>query len=91
MLPDIYTKIGEVQWQLGKQKEAEASYAKALEIKRGYPMALVGLSDLFEARAETDKSIAILREGLKINPQSTILKKKLQRLEARTAKPTNPP
>ena len=89
--PDIYTKIGEIQSQLGKQKEAEASYAKALEIKRGYPMALVGLSDLFEARGETAKSIAVLREGLKINPQSTALKKKLQRLEARTAQPTNPP
>lgn len=91
LLPDIYTKIGEIQMQVDKPGEAEANFKKALEIAHGYPQAFMGLSDLFESQGQTDKSIAVLHEGLKVNPQSNALKKKLARIEGRAAASGNAP
>lgn len=83
LFPDIYTKIGEIQARLGQVKEGEISYKKAIKIQGGYAPAFVGLSDLYENQGDMDKALAVLQLGLKTNPQSSVLKKKLARVQAR--------
>ncbi len=91
LLPDTYTKLGEIQTRLGQFKEGEESFAKAIKIKGGHAPAFVGLSDLYENQGNIDKAIAALQAGLKANPTSTMLKKKLQRVQARKTEPAAAP
>jgi len=91
LFPDIFTKMGEIQIQLGQLKEGEASYKKAIGAKPGYAPAFVGLSDLYENQGDADKALAVLQQGLKVNPQSAALKKKLARVQARKTGQATPP
>lgn len=85
LFPEMYTKIGELEMLRGRPKEAEQSYFKAISLKPTYVPAYVGLSDFYETQGLTDKAIATLQQGIKANPQSSALKKKLQRVEQRTS------
>jgi tetratricopeptide (TPR) repeat protein len=85
LVVDMRTKIGEIYLLQGDAKRAEESYRKALKIKPSYAPAYIGLSDLFENQGATDKSLAILQAGIKANPKSTALKKKLDRVQQRVS------
>jgi len=85
LFPETYTKMGEMKILINKPQEAETNYRAALKLKPGYAPAYAGLSDLYETQGHTDKAIAVLQAGLKVNPKSSALKKKLARLQARTA------
>lgn len=85
LLPDIYTKSGELQAAMGHPKEAEALFRKVIGLKPSYAPAYVGLSDLFESQDKSDEAITALQAGIKINPNSSALKKKLARVQARTS------
>ena len=90
MLPDIYTKMGSLQAQMQKPREAEQLFDKALKINPRFAPTFVAMSDLYETRGDIDKARAALEAGLKANPQSSALKKKLARLNARTAGTPSP-
>lgn len=85
MVPDLRTKIGELYGLMGKSKEAEDSYMQAIRAKKTHSAAYIGLSDLYELRGDTQKSVAILEKGLEANPRSSALKKKLSRVQERMA------
>lgn len=85
LFPEMHTKMGEMKFLIGKPREAESSYRAALKLKPGYAPAYAGLSDMYEAQGASDKAVAVLQAGLKANPQSNAIKKKLARLQARTA------
>ncbi len=91
LFPDMHTKIGAYKTLLNDPKGAEASFRAALEIKPGYAPAYVGLSDLYETLGKSDQAIEILQAGIKSNPKSSALKKKLDRLRARTVGQTATP
>jgi tetratricopeptide (TPR) repeat protein len=82
LFPDIYTKIGDLSLMREDLPAAERNYQQALTLKPGYVGAFNGLSDLFESRGEHDKAIEALEAGIKANPGSTALKKKLARIQA---------
>jgi tetratricopeptide (TPR) repeat protein len=85
LFPESHTKLGEMKLLIGKPREAETHYQEALKVKPGYAPAYAGLSDLYETQGHTDKAVAVLQAGLKVKPTSSALKKKLARLQARTA------
>lgn len=85
LMPEMHTKRGEMQLLLGKAKEAEASYLAAIAIKREYAPAYIALSDMYESLGDSEKALEILQTGIKANPSSGALSKKLARLQARVA------
>ncbi|HYN76626.1 MAG TPA: tetratricopeptide repeat protein [Lamprocystis sp. (in: g-proteobacteria)] len=85
LIPQLHAEMGETYALLGDVNAAEWSYRQALKAKPGYVKAYVGLSDLFEQQGAMDKAIAVLQEGIKANPASSGLKKKLQRVQARAS------
>jgi tetratricopeptide (TPR) repeat protein len=80
---EMYTKIGEIYSLTGRPADAEQSLRKALSIKSSYAPAYIGLSDLFETQGNPNQAIAALQAGIKNNPKSTALKKKLLRVQQR--------
>lgn len=84
LLPDIHTKIGALEAIMGNSKKAEKQFHNALSLNPGYIPAFAGLSDLYETQGDIDKARTVLGAGIKANPQSGALKKKLARLQART-------
>ncbi len=85
LFPESYTKLGEMKLLIDKPREAESHYREALQLKPDYAPAYAGLSDLYETQGHIDKAVAVLQAGLKVKPTSSALKKKLARLQARTA------
>lgn len=85
LVPDAHAQRGETYTLLGNLKEAEASYATALQKKPGYSAAFIGLSDVYEQQGNLDKSIEVLKQGIEANSRSSALKKKLKRVQARSS------
>jgi tetratricopeptide (TPR) repeat protein len=91
LIPDMHTKAGEWEALRGRPKEAEERFRKAIGIKPTHSQAYVGLSDLFESLEKNDAAIAVLQLGIKTNPTSSVLKKKIARLQARISGKTEAP
>jgi hypothetical protein len=85
MIPELYTKQGELYALSNKPQDAEAKFRQALGVKASYAAAYIGLSDLYETQGATDKALAALQAGIKANPKSTALQKKLQRVQQRAS------
>ncbi len=83
LVPDMYTKSGEWMTKVGKYKIALERFQKAIRARNDYAPAYIGLSDLYETLEKPDYALAALQQGIKANPQSTALKKKLNRLQQR--------
>jgi tetratricopeptide (TPR) repeat protein len=84
LAPEMHTKIGEWKLQLDNLKGAEESFRSALAIKPSYAPAYLGLSDLYETQGTIEKSIEVLQAGIKANPKSVALEKKLKRVQQRS-------
>jgi Tfp pilus assembly protein PilF len=87
----MHTKAGEWETLRGHPKEAEERFRKAIGIKPTHIQAYIGLCDLFESLGNNDSAIATLQIGIKANPTSSALKKKLARLQARISGKTAAP
>ena len=90
LIPDIHTKSGEWMTLVGRYDQAEKRFRKAIGVKNDFAPAYIGLSDLFEIREKPNDALAVLQAGIKANPQSTALKKKLSRLQQRIAQQPSP-
>ena len=81
---------GLLQQQLGNLEEAEESYMDALEIAPHSMLAYVNLADIYRAHGRDEQGEALLRKGLRINPESAplqhslglLLVRRKQRVEA---------
>lgn len=85
LIPEVHVRLGEGYALIGNVKEAEKSFLAALKVKPGYALAYIGMSDMYENQGNTDKAIAVLQQGIKANPGSSGLKKKLARVQARAS------
>ena len=64
-----YSNLGLIYEEFNELKQAENSYLSSIKIKKNYP-ALYNLGVLYRKINKLDKSIEILKEALKINPDN---------------------
>lgn len=80
LYPDLHTRWG---WALGEQgqiAEAIRHYQLAIKAKRDYTPAYAKLSDLYLEHNQPDDARKILESGLKANPKSRSLNRRLKEL-----------
>lgn len=82
MLPTIYMKIGEWQARTGKYIESIGNYRRAINANPKIIMAYSGMSKAFSLQGSQNEAIAILKEGIKANPNAAFLKKRLEKIES---------
>lgn len=80
---DGHVKFGEALLLIDQYSEAEKEFLKALRNNPQKSAAYIGLSNLYELQGYSEKAAAILAEGLRNNPKSASLRKKLDRLKGR--------
>jgi Tfp pilus assembly protein PilF len=67
---EALAELGTAQFQTGKHGDAEKSYARALEQKPDYIVALVNLGKLRYAQKNFDGAIEVLTKAVEIEPRS---------------------
>lgn len=73
MLPEIYTKAGQVELDLDKPRDAEASFAKARALKRDYWPAYFHWAEYLKASGQKAQAKALVEEGLSYSPDAKAL------------------
>ena len=66
----LYTKLGNIYYQLGVYDEAVAQYQKAISIQPNFSQAMNGLMIIYSRRQEYDKAISILKNLKLIQPDN---------------------
>ncbi len=79
--PEIANKAGNAYLRLGNVPEAVREFSKGIKLNPKYVLNYVGLSKVCRKQGEIKKAKEILEKGLKHNPSSKLLKKRLKRLE----------
>lgn len=92
MLPEIYTKIGEVQLLLKQFPDARKSFELARSLKADYWPAYFHWADHLRRSGETAKARALVEEGLSHSPDAKPLQGLLATLggDAKAIKPRDP-
>jgi tetratricopeptide (TPR) repeat protein len=73
VLPEIYTRMGEVQLALDRDAEAYASFSKARQLKPDYWPAYYQWADDLRRKGRKDQAREVVQEGLRHAPQSKSL------------------
>ncbi len=79
--PEIANKAGNAYLRLGKVPEAFKEFSRGIKLNPKYVLNYVGLSKVCRKQGDITKAKEILQRGLKHNPSSKLLKKRLKRLE----------
>jgi len=74
LLPEIYTRLGEVEIRLVKITEAEASFAKARALKPDYWPAYSHWAEYLIANGKENEAKKLVEAGLKYSPTSKVLR-----------------
>jgi tetratricopeptide (TPR) repeat protein len=80
LFPEIFTQMGKLHAELGQPAQAAGYLAKAIAVDPAYGPAYSALSDLYVKQGKKDKALEIVNEGLKADPDSPGLLKRLKRL-----------
>ncbi|MBE0437705.1 MAG: tetratricopeptide repeat protein [Methylomicrobium sp.] len=80
LLPELHAKKGEAYVRLNQTGQAVKEYNTAISINPKYTKAYAGLSNLYRKQNQKQEAITILKKGLKYNPNSKVLKLRLQKL-----------
>jgi len=83
LLPEIYLRKGIALRFLGDEAAAAREFLAAIRTKADYTPAYASLVDLYLDLRDPDAARAILEQGLKQVPNSTILSKKKLEIESR--------
>lgn len=86
LLPEIFTRIGEVSLKLKRYADAEAAFAKARELKPDYWPAYFQWAQYLKTAGQKDKARELLETGLGYAPSSRTLQKLLVDLGGDPAK-----
>jgi tetratricopeptide (TPR) repeat protein len=68
--PELYTELGDIYRQLGKYDEAIIQYKKAVSIEPKFMKAMYGLVLLYSDRQEYIKTLDVLQDMRKIEPEN---------------------
>ncbi len=79
--PEIAYKIGNVYYRLGDFLEAAKEFSSGIKLYPKYVLNYIGLSRLSKKQGDIATAKKVLELGLKHNPSSKLLKKRLKRLE----------
>lgn len=74
MLPEIYTRIGEVELRLARPAEAEKAFAKARSLKPDYWPAYSHMAEFLIGAGKKNEAKALIKLGLEYSPASKILR-----------------
>ena len=80
-MPVMLSRLAYVREKQKKIDEAIALYLEAIALNRNYSKNYGLLSNLYKKQGNLEKALEVVNEGLKYNPDSKYLKKKLKRLE----------
>ena len=75
ILPELYTKIGEVYLQLKRPRNAETAYSKAWELRPDYWPPYVQWATYLAQAGQRERARQVAQEGLKHAPTSQTLQK----------------
>ena len=78
--PQFYYQLAKIQEKRKDREKAIASYQQAIKLKNDFVSAYMSLSRLYKRMGDIEGAKQILKEGLKHNPESKALKKKLKKL-----------
>jgi tetratricopeptide (TPR) repeat protein len=73
LLPEIYTKMGEVELKLNRPREAETHLTKAVALKRDYWPAYVKWGEYLKNTGHKAEAKRVTEEGLAYSPSSKTL------------------
>jgi tetratricopeptide (TPR) repeat protein len=76
---EVLIQQGKVQKARGFEKEAIDNFKKSIELNPSNPGGYAKLSDIYLRSGKKDLAIWILKEGLKNNPDSRALKRRMER------------
>ena len=79
--PDIHLLAAKIYNEQGNTGAAIEYYYKAINSKRDYSKPYAGLANLYLRMGKKEDAIKILKEGLKYNKKSKLLKKKLKEIQ----------
>lgn len=86
LLPEMKRRTGDLQRYLGNFIESVRNYREAIVLNPSMVLAYSGLSGAYVMQDLNAEAISIIKEGLKANPNSSFLKKRLQQLESEQKK-----
>ena len=67
---ESHFNLGNLERQIGRAREAETAYRRAVALDPTFVPAVINLADLLAAQEREDESAAILRQGLSKTPES---------------------
>lgn len=67
---ESHLNVGNLEARLGRPREAEAAYRRALEREPGFLPALVNLADLYRGLQRDEQAEALLREAVERHPRA---------------------
>ena len=82
LYPELHTRWGWALGENGQVADAIKHYQMAIQAKPKYVPAYIRLSDLYLVLGQGKKAKSILKQGLKANPKSSMLKRHLEELDA---------
>ena len=74
LLPEIYTKIGEVQLNLDRPRDAQVAFVKAQSLKPDYWPPYYRWGDYLRRTGRKKEAREVVEEGLSYSPQSKLLR-----------------
>ena len=77
LLPEIYTKIGDVELALRRPAEANVAFAKARSLKPSYWPAYLNWAEYLRRTGEKAKAREMVEEGLSYSPDAKALRRLL--------------
>jgi tetratricopeptide (TPR) repeat protein len=81
LYPELHTRLGWALGELGQAGEAIKNFQLAIQAKKTYIPAYARLADLYIGLNNRDEARKVLETGLKIRPESSMLKRRLKELE----------
>ena len=81
LYPELHSIWGWALWQQGQVGEAIKHYQLAIQSKPTYTRAYADLADMYVKINESDEARKVLEAGLKVNPKSRKLKRRLLKLQ----------
>lgn len=85
LLPEVYTRLGEVELRRSLPDKANAAFAKARALKRDYWPAYSHWAEFLMQSGRHAEATKLVQEGLRYSPNSRVLKSQLQALGAKAS------